>query len=231
MKNYTCLAVDDSELQLVILRNYIQKTPYLQLHSTFNDPKKAYHFLSENKVDILFLDIDMPELSGLELLKQLPYVPSTVLITSKTEFALEAYNLEVVDYIVKPPEYQRFLKAVDKAISRTKQHAIEESQDIFIKFDGKLLRLETSKIDYIEALRDYIIIHTEDKRQYIVYSSMKKFEQTIHKFSDIIRIHRSYFVNITKVNSFDNNGVLINKKLLSVSSTYKKEFLKKLKEH
>jgi len=230
MNTYTCIAVDDSEIQLVLLKNYIKKTDYLELKETFNNPVEAYHYLSKNAVDILLLDIDMPNLSGLDLLKMLQNPPRTILITSKSEFALEAFELDVVDYIVKPPEYPRFLKAINKAIQQIdkKGDTKEKKSEIFIKTNGKLIRLDVENIVYFEAMSDYVLVHTEDKRSYIVYSTLKQFEDKMNAYSNFYRIHRSYLINLHKITSIENGQVLIAEKHLPIGNTYKEEFLNKI---
>lgn len=230
MNTYTCIAVDDSEIQLVLIKNYIKKTEYLQLQETFNNPVEAYHYLSKNAVDILLLDIDMPNLSGLDLLKMLQNPPRTILITSKSEFALEAFELDVVDYIVKPPEYPRFLKAINKAIQQIdkKGDTKEKKSEIFIKTNGKLIRLDVENIVYFEAMSDYVLVHTEDKRSYIVYSTLKQFEDKMNAYGNFYRIHRSYLINLHKITSIENGQVLIAEKHLPIGNTYKEEFLNKI---
>lgn len=232
MKNYTCMAVDDSEVQLVLLKNYIKKTDNLTLSGIFNNPVEAYNYLSKNEVDILLLDIDMPEISGLDLLKMLKNPPQTILITSKPEFALEAFELDAIDYILKPPQYPRFLKAVSKAITfieNSKGTSTEvEEEAIFVKSNGKLLRIEVDSIDYFEAMSDYVVIHTEEKRSYIVYATMKEFETKMEGFKKFYRIHRSYLIHSQKIKSIENGQVLIAEKLLPIGNTYKEGFLAKL---
>lgn len=235
MKKFSCIAVDDSSIQLTLLKNYIQKTPNLELLAIFANPIEAYHFLQKNNIDILLLDIDMPEMSGLDLLKMLKKQPATILITSKTEFALQAFELDAIDYIVKPPEYPRFLKAIQKAIQflevEEKENISSDSgaSEIFVKVSGKLIRLPLNEILFIEALSDYVLIHTEDKRQYVVYATMKYFEEKLSAYKQFKRIHRSYIVNMQKVKSIEENqSVLIGEKTLPIGNTYREEFLKNL---
>ncbi|GAB4124381.1 MAG: LytTR family DNA-binding domain-containing protein [Raineya sp.] len=231
MHTYTCVAVDDSESQLTLLKNYIKKTDYLTLEGVFSNPIEAHKYLSNSKVDILFLDIDMPEISGLDLMKMLQSPPQTILVTSKTEFALDAFNLDAVDYIIKPTEYHRFLKAVNKAINlleRQKPTKELKEEAIFIKLNGKFLRLEVDEIEYFEAMADYVVIHTEDKRSYIVYSTLKHFEAKMAEFGKFYRIHRSYLIHLHKIKSIENGQVLMSDRLLPIGNTYKEAFLKKL---
>ncbi len=235
MKKFSCIAVDDSPIQLTLLKNYIQKTPNLELLATFANPIEAYHFLQKNSIDILLLDIDMPEMSGLDLLKMLKKQPATILVTSKTEFALQAFELDAIDYIVKPPEYPRFLKAIQKAIqfleTNGKENISNESNasEIFVKVSGKLIHLPLNEILFIEALSDYVLIHTEDKRQYVVHATMKYFEEKLSAYKHFKRIHRSYIVNMQKVKSIDESqNVLIGEKTLPIGNTYREEFLKSL---
>ncbi|MCS6795917.1 MAG: LytTR family DNA-binding domain-containing protein [Raineya sp.] len=234
MKKFSCIAVDDSPIQLTLLKNYIQKTPELELTATFANPIEAYQFLQKNNVDILLLDIDMPEISGIDLLKMLKKQPATILITSKTEFALQAFELDAVDYIVKPPEYPRFLKAIQKATHLLEAEiksngSTSNHSEIFVKVAGKLIRLQLDEILFIEALSDYVIIHTEEKRQHVVYATMKYFEEKLSNYGQFKRIHRSYIVNMQKVKSIDENqNVVIGEKTLPIGNTYREEFLKSL---
>ena len=231
MKNYACVAVDDSEIQLVLLKNYIKKTEHLRLNEVFSNPMEAYNYLSSNDIDILFLDIDMPEVSGLDLLKMLKNPPQTILITSKVEFALEAFDLDAIDYIIKPPEYSRFLKAVGKAITLIEKKVIiseAKEEAIFIKTNGKLLRLEVDNIEYFEAMSDYVIVHTKDKRNHIVYSTLKQFESKMEEFKKFYRIHRSYLIHLQKIKSIENGQVLVSDKYLPIGNTYKEAFLNKI---
>lgn len=232
MKSYTCIVVDDSEVQLVLLKNYVKQTENLQLDAAFSNPLEAYQYLSKKNVDILILDIDMPELSGLELLRRLENPPQTILITSKTEFALEAFDLEAIDYIIKPPEYPRFLKAVNKAITLIEKKLFSskelQEQAVLVKSNGKLIRLEVDSIDYFEAMSDYVVIHTEDKRKHIIYATLKQFESRMQLFGSFHRIHRSYLINLKKIKSVENGQVLIGSKYLPIGNTYKEDFMKKL---
>lgn len=229
MKIYTCIAVDDSQVQLALLKNYIRQTEFLRLKELFSKPLAACEYLAKNKVDILFLDIEMPELSGLDLLRTLQNPPKTILITSRSEFALEAFDLDVVDYIVKPPEYPRFLKAISKAITLIEKkmllEEVPQEQAIFVKSNGKLLRLETDSIDYLEAMSDYVVIHTEDKRSHIVYATLKEFEAKMKAFKNFYRIHRSYIIHLQKIKSIENGQVCIADKYLPIGNTYKEAFM------
>ncbi len=233
---FSCVVVDDSEVIVLMLKKFIEKTEFLHLEQTFTDPLLAFDYLQDNNVDILLLDIEMPQMSGFELLKALHTKPQTIMITSNRDFALEAYQLDVTDYLVKPPDYSRFLHAIDKAkhnlstakIPPTQQQVTE--QEIYVKVENKLIRLTFDAIMYVEAMSDYIIIHTEDKRQYIVYSTLKAFEERLradnHRF---IRIHRSYMVNMDKIDMLEDNSVVINGKNLAIGITYKDDFMRILK--
>jgi DNA-binding LytR/AlgR family response regulator len=143
---------------------------------------------------------------------------------------LEAFELDVVDYIVKPPEYPRFLKAINKAIQQIdkKGDTKEKKSEIFIKTNGKLIRLDVENIVYFEAMSDYVLVHTEDKRSYIVYSTLKQFEDKMNAYGNFYRIHRSYLINLQKIKIIENGQVLIGDKLLPIGNTYKEDFLKKV---
>ncbi|MGD1841487.1 MAG: LytR/AlgR family response regulator transcription factor [Thermonemataceae bacterium] len=234
----SCLIVDDSNVNLLLISKFVEKTDFLELKETFTNPIDAFSYLQENKVDILLLDIEMPEMSGLDLLKALNTPPVTILITSKKEFALEAYDLDVVDYIVKPPDYARFLKSVSKAqqVIQNRQSSAatssKQEEDIFVKVEQKLIRLKPREITYIEALSDYILIHTLEGRQYIVYSSMKTFEEKLKNlgFDYFLRIHRSHIINMQHIELLEHESVVIKGKYLSIGKTYREAFMQQIKK-
>lgn len=228
MKPLSCIAVDDSEVQLVILRNFIERYQNLHLEATFTNPLEAYRFLEQKTIDILLLDIDMPELSGLDLLKKLAFPPKTILITSRTEYALEAFELEAVDYLLKPPVYERFMKAIEKAKKIIEQERQTESQAIYIKVDGKLIAINPKDITYVEAMSDYILIHTSQQRQYITYARLKNFEEKLKSYLFFQRIHRSFIVNTKYISLIEKDELRVLDKNLPISLTYRAVLLGKI---
>jgi DNA-binding LytR/AlgR family response regulator len=241
MKKLSCIIVDDNPVMTTILRGFAEKSGIVECKQVFNNPQEAYSFLNEESVDIMFLDIEMPQLSGIELLKSLKNPPATILVTANPNFAAEAFELDAVDYIVKPPEFHRFLKALNKAQSFLKgmhghkpngqsQEEAAGNQEIFVKIDQKLVKVRLNDIMYIEAMADYVVIHTTTGRQLVVYSSMKNFEAELEKHAPgrFRRIHRSYIIDREKVEAIEDNSVVIGKKYIPIGKTYREEFLNQL---
>jgi DNA-binding LytR/AlgR family response regulator len=222
------LIIDDDPLTREFISEYIRRTEFVKLVATCQDGLEAIRFIEENdNIDLLFLDIEMPEMSGLELLKVLKYPIPTILITSQKEYALESYEYGVVDYIVKPVEYVRFVRAIRKVqeqYSRTEK--LKDSVEyVFIKVNANLIKVFLRDILYFEALADYVLIHTKD-HQYIFLSTMKSL---VHRLpSYFVRIHRSYIVNCRNIDYIEDSTVIINRKTLAISNTYKSEFYEHL---
>lgn len=218
------LIIDDDPITREFLTEYIRRTEFVKLISTCQNGLEAVNLIEENdNIDLLFLDIEMPEMSGLELLKVLKYPIPTILITSQREYALESYEYGVVDYIVKPVDYVRFVKAIRKVQElylRTEK--LKDSVEyIFVKVNNNLIKVFMRDILYIEALSDYVLIHTKE-HQYIFLSTMKAL---VHRLpSNFVRIHRSFIVNTRNIDYIEDTSVVINKKILSISGTYKTDF-------
>jgi two-component system LytT family response regulator len=230
-KVYNCLVVDDDNLAKTILIHFIKQYPSLSLVTSLSNGLEALDYLiaGEQAIDILFLDVEMPEMSGLQLLKALPTKPATILITSDRNFASDAFDLEVVDFIVKPVEYVRFTRAVDKVIetlSNLRKNA--NNQDIFMKVDNKMVKIVLDDILYIEALSDYIIVVT-DKHKHIVYSTMKSIEEKLASES-LLRVHRSYIINLKKVEAIEDNSVIIKGSYVPISKSYQEDFFRRIRK-
>ncbi|MES2732262.1 MAG: LytTR family DNA-binding domain-containing protein [Bacteroidota bacterium] len=230
-KVYNCLVVDDDNLAKTILIHFIKQYPSLSLITSLSNGLEALDYLiaGEQSIDILFLDVEMPEMSGLQLLKALPTKPATILITSDRNFASDAFDLEVVDFIVKPVEYVRFTRAVDKVIetlSSMRKNASD--QDIFMKVDNKMVKIVLDDILYIEALSDYIIVVT-DKHKHIVYSTMKSIEEKLASES-LLRVHRSYIINLKKVEAIEDNSVIIKGSYVPISKSYQEDFFRRIRK-
>lgn len=240
MKKYNCIIVDDNTVMLTILRGFAEKSGLVECKRTFDNPHEAFTYLNEQAVDLMLLDIEMPDISGMELLRSLKNPPLTILITANPNLALEAFELDVVDYIVKPPEYPRFLKALNKAILLLNQssqrtppanaEAEPNEKEIYVKIDQKLVKVRLNDILFVEAMADYVVIHTVAGRQLIVYSSMKHFEQELEKHAPnrFRRIHRSYIIDREKIELIEDNSVVIGKKHIPIGKTYREDFLKQL---
>lgn len=223
-----CLIVDDDAMTRKIIQNLVEETDGLQLVDVCSSAIEAANILRKEQVDLLLLDVEMPEMSGLELLESLKVKPHVILITSKEEYAISAFELDVLDYIVKPVSYPRFLKAVQKVIESPAQGepVTTAPGKLFVKVDHSLVGLDLEEIIMVEAMADYVRIYTEGKR-YTVYSSMKG---VVSKLPEgmFMRVHRSYIVNLSKIDSIEDNTVVIGGNLVPVGVTYQKVLMSRL---
>ncbi len=224
-----CIIIDDNELALKATEQCVSKAEQLNLVGTFEDAFKALTFLSTNTVDLIFLDIEMPELNGIDFIKALrqphPYI---ILTTSHTEHALEAYDYNVTDYLVKPISFPRFLNAIAKVEDMYEKQNIHHSdQDtIFIKKGNLIVRVNKKDILWIEGLGDYVTLNTE-KEKFVVHSTMHAIEQ---KFStnEFIRVHRSFIIRIDKINNIEDNCISYFDKFIPIGKTYRETVYKRL---
>lgn len=224
-----CLIVDDDELSRSVVEDLVNETEFLQLEKSCETAVEAFNILKKGEIDLVFLDIEMPKMSGLELLKNLTTLPQVILITAHSEYALESYEYDVTDYIIKPVSQARFLKAIDKAKERIENTANDESEGsktIFVRAGSRLVQLNTEEILYIEALGNYVNIHTEDKR-YTVHITMKEVSTKLPA-NEFIRVHRSYIVRLDKIESIEDNFITINGKSISIGRAYREELSKSL---
>lgn len=231
-----CLIVDDEPLARKLLSDYVQKVPYLHLLRTCSDPMEALDFLRENPVDLLFLDIQMPEITGLTLLKILQKKPWVILTTAYSEYALESYDLDVVDYLLKPITLERFLKAMEKINQRMQGIANQQLPSeqpvplasesapayIFVKDGTKLVKVKLSEIMYVEGMKDYVAIHTPQQR-IVTLQRLKAMEEQLPE-SQFIRIHNSYIVALDWLDSIHKEKVKVGSALLPISDSYRKSF-------
>ncbi|MEM6643600.1 MAG: LytTR family DNA-binding domain-containing protein [Bacteroidota bacterium] len=226
-----CMVVDDDKMSRLVINKYIEKTDFLTLSHDLDNTKEAGDVLlgeSSNDVDVVFLDIEMPGMSGLELVKSLQKAYNVILVTSKEEYATEAFEDSVADYLMKPVEYERFLKAANKVRENLKKEQIlaEKEDHIFVKSDGKLFRLAYDNILFVEALADYVIFNTEVGRKHIVHYTMKGIEKRLPE-SIFSRVHRSYIINRTKINRIEDLQVYIGEKNFSIGASYKDGLMSK----
>lgn len=223
----TCIIVDDEELALDLLEDNISRLPYLKLLAGFQKPVEAIQFLQQQQVDLVFLDIQMPGLSGFELIQSLTTKPMFILVTAYKKFALEGFNLNVVDYLVKPVPLDRFIQACNKAweLHKLKKAGAvtqqENADHIFLQVDYSLQRINFSDIIWVEGLRDYVKIHLDKGlRALVVRISMKAIEQQLPS-SLFIRIHKSYIVAKKHITVIRKNTLCLDKTELNVGDSYK----------
>jgi len=232
-----CIAVDDEILALKKIQRYAEKIDYLNLLGTFDNALSTFSFLRENRVDLIFLDIQMDEFTGIQLLETIKDPPHVILTTAFDEYALKAYELDVMDYLLKPIPFERFVKAVEKVYARfLKDQNQQQSNQItesvpaqvqkpdftFIKSGSKTVKVYFDKILYIEGMRDYLQIHTEDNK-IMTLLNFKKMEELLDS-QKFIRVHKSYIIAVDKIDYIENNAIKIGKKLIPVSNTYKVAF-------
>jgi len=232
-----CIAVDDEVLALKKIKRYADKIDYLNLLGTFDNALSTFSFLRENHIDLIFLDIQMDEFTGIQLLETIKDPPYVILTTAFDEYALKAYELDVMDYLLKPIPFERFVKAVEKVYARflkdSQLHNKNTRLEIvppqpnkpdytFVKSGNKTVKMYFNKILYIEGMRDYLQIHTEDSK--IMTLLNFKTIQDLLDPEKFIRVHKSYIVAIDKIDYIENNAIKIRDKLIPVSSSYKIAF-------
>jgi len=221
-----CIAIDDEPLALELLEDNIHKVPYLKLVASFADPVEAFAMIQQQEIDLVFLDIQMPGLTGLQLIQSLSKKPMFILITAYEKYALESYNLDVVDYLVKPVSLDRFIKACSKAwelhqLKMTRKNGNKENDYFFINVDYSLLKIVFADIVYIEGLKDYVKIHLKSTTKPVVARmSLKNLEEEL-PFSQFIRIHKSFIVSKQFITSVKKNSIFINDVELPVGENYK----------
>jgi two-component system, LytTR family, response regulator len=229
-----CLAIDDEPLALNIIKDFSSRIDYINLVATCTNPLEALKILNRNDIDLIFLDIQMPNITGLELIKSIDKTPLFIFTTAYSNFALEGYELNAIDYLLKPFSFDRFFKAVNKAFeintlrkNKTFSAFIEpESRDhdefIMIKVEYKTVKVYLNDILYIEGLKDYVKIYI-GKKPLLTKNTMKNIEEKLPSGS-FIRVHKSFIVAVSKIESIENNRILIGEKLIPVGNQYKMDF-------
>jgi len=218
----SCIIVEDEPLALERAKSYVLRLPYLRLLATFDNGIDAMLFLKDNKVDLLFLDINMGEFSGIQLLEATNTGSQVIITTAYNEYALKGFELNVTDYLMKPYTFERFIQAVDKVQEKLQRKESAEKKFIFIKTEYRLERLLLSDMVYIEGMRDYRRIHTLSKR-IMTLKTFKDLEQEIPE-SIMCRVHKSYMVALDKIDSVERDRIRIGELIIPISETYKKNF-------
>lgn len=237
-----CIIVDDEPLAVELIESFVQKVPQLNLVGMFNNAIDAMQSINSNSVDLVFLDIQMPNITGIEFAKSLKHPPLIIFTTAYSNYAVEGFNLDAVDYLVKPIPFDRFLKAVNKASElynlkkqkpaienpKPEQHGLSEKY-IMVKADYSLLRVDLDKILYIEGLKDYLKIFIEGRKAILTISSFKNIESKLPS-EYFIRVHRSYIVSLPKIESIQRHRIKINKELIPIGDIYKSNFYNKIED-
>ncbi len=223
MDRYSCIIIEDEPLALKRTSDFVNKIPFLNLIDTFDNALNALYFLKSNKVDLLFLDINMDELSGIELLESTKIDGQVIITTAYQKYALKGYELNVTDYLLKPFSFDRFLKAVNKAQENLTKRSTDAQPDfIFVKTEYRLEKIMLNEIVYIEGMRDYRRIHTTNKKV-MTLQNFNEFEKIIPA-NIVCRVHKSYMVAINKIVSIERNRIKIADELIPISETYKEVF-------
>lgn len=230
----TCVVIDDEYLAIRILEDYVSKNEHLHLLRTFKYPTEAIGYLQQNKVDVLFLDIQMPELDGFAVLSKLPDPPTVIFTTARPDYAVRAYELDVLDYLLKPISIDRFNRAVDKAVEFARYISISDKQEenttdyIMINADFQIHKIKFKDIFYIEGLSEYVKIHCVDGNNYVTLASLKNMEEKLNGFS-FVRVHKSFIVNQSRIKSFSHSEIVMkNEKVIPIGRVYKKDVIAEL---
>ena len=228
----TCVIVDDEPMALNLVESYVKKTPFLELKQKCSSAIEAMEFIKERPVDLLFLDIQMPDLTGIEFSKMLPKDTRVIFTTAFDQYALEGFKVEALDYLLKPFDYAEFLAAANKAntwfelVKGRQQHVIsEEKEFLFVKSEYKQLRIKLADVLYFEGLKDYIKIWIKDNPKAILtLMSLKSLQEELPS-SQFMRVHRSFIVSLKNIEVVERSQIIINKQRITVSEQYKSTFL------
>ncbi|MBD9166959.1 MAG: DNA-binding response regulator [Parabacteroides johnsonii] len=241
-----CITIDDEPLALIQLTGYIEKVPFLKLVKACNSALEALDLLAKDPVDLIFADINMPDLNGVDFVKSLVNKPIIIFTTAYTEYAIEGFRVNALDYLLKPFGYNEFLKAANKALhqyelqAKIQQYPLPASPEVpaensnnnlFIKADYKMIRLDMNKIIYMESQNEYIRIFFEDQKPVMTLLSMKKLEERLPA-ERFMRVHRSYIVNLEKITAVANNRIIYGKDTyIPIGNQYKDKFNEYLEKH
>ena len=223
MRKLSCIIVDDEPVARKILQEFSEQVPFLEVMGKFESAMKAEEFLKNNRPDLIFLDIEMPKVSGLQMLSRINVESMVILTTAFPQYALDGYELDIIDYLLKPFALSRFLKAVQKAKDfhelKTKPGGTESPTYIFIKSDKRIEKVELNEILYAEVLGNYMTIHT-DRKTIIAYLTMKSLQSQLSP-NDFIKIHQSFLVNRSKIEAIEGNDLKVGTKSLPISRNYR----------
>lgn len=228
----TCIIIDDEPIAIRIIKEHLSAFESLQCLDGFSNPVKAMEFLSGHKVDLVFLDINMPGISGIDLLKTLHYKPSVIFTTAYREYAVDAFELDALDYLVKPISFERFARSVNKFLNLTPptsetNDSSEYPNYIILKADKKKFRIALNDIVFIESLDNYIQVQTRNKGKLVCYETLSSIAQQLPGDS-FLRIHRSFLINTQHIDAFTASYIEIEKRKLPIGRNYKEEVMKRL---
>ena len=227
-----CIAIDDEPLALKQIASYIEKTPFLELVKYFSNALDALAEIQEYDADLLFVDINMPDLNGLDFVKSLNNPPKIIFTTAYDEYALEGFKVDAIDYLLKPIGYPDFLKAANKAkewfdLKNNKQDTVDSNDEfLFIKSEYRILRIDYNNIKYIEGMKEYVRIHTTNEKPVMSLMSLKKLSEQLPK-DKFMRVHKSFIVNLKQITTIERSRIIFDEKVyIPVGDQYKEEFQK-----
>lgn len=219
--NINCVIIDDDESSIELLKQYILKTDFLTLIGSYRDSAEAINKMNVDQTDLIFLDVEMPGMSGIEFLESYTRLPPVIITSLKKEYGADAFNYNVIDFLHKPFAYSRFLKAVNKAQEYISDNQTTQNENLFIKIDRTWTKIPVKDIIRLRADNDSVLIYTS-KEKYKILSSLKNIMERLPK-KDFMQIHRSHVVQLNNINSIDGEMIEINDRLIPVSKTYIKE--------
>ncbi|MBV6879234.1 LytTR family DNA-binding domain-containing protein [Epilithonimonas ginsengisoli] len=228
MRRIKCIVVDDEPLAIQLLENYVMKIPFLELVFSAENPILALEYIQKNEADLIFLDIQMPELSGINFMKIVGDKLKYILTTAYSEYALEGYEHNVIDYLLKPISFGRFEKSALKAQERFPTNESSANSYFFVKSSGQQHKINFDEILFVESIKDYVNIKTENQ-EYIVLDTLKSLESQLPE--NFVRVHKSFILNLNKIEKIDVRNVFLNSgKEIPIGETYKSEFFLKIRK-
>jgi DNA-binding LytR/AlgR family response regulator len=224
-----CVIIDDEPLAIEVIAGHVKRTPFLTLDQRFTHPVKAFEYLSENRVDVVFIDIQMPDISGLDLIRNLEFPPVVIFTTAFDKYAIEGFKVDAVDYLLKPVDYPEFLKSAEKAKrwihAKNKEVSIKADKEfLFLKSEYKIVRINLDDIKYIEGKGEYIRVHLINQKPIMSLISLTRIDEFLPP-DRFMRVHRSYIVNLKRITTIERNRIIFEKKeLIPVSDQYRSKF-------
>lgn len=234
MQKFTTIIIDDEPLAIDVLVHYLNRFPEFEIVKTFTNSVEAFKFINENTIDLVFSDIAMPQISGTELVKLAQNKSQFVMVTSYTDYAIESFELNVIDYLLKPVPFERFTKTIARFKATKISHSIKDDSEVkpsfFIKEGDEFVKVIVEDIDYVEGMKDYAKIVC-GKNYYLALKTLKSLEETLNSF-EFIRIHKSFIIPLKKITQYNSKSVLINSHEVPVGNSYRsylKDYLEKNK--
>jgi len=223
-----CLIVDDDEMSRKLLATMCAQLEGIEIVGLCENAMQAIPLLEKEEIDLIFLDVEMPDMTGMDMVKSISRLPQIIFITSKQEYAVEAFEHRVTDYIQKPVQLPRLVKAVERAREIQGKRLANNMDELYVRVDGKLVRLDLREVLYIESIGDYVIFHTEKKEKFIVHSTLKNIDDKISN-PKFLKIHRSFIVNLSKIVDIQETNLLIKDKVIPISRAHRSVLMNHIK--